>query len=183
MEQQMNGTPTMSESLKAVLSRPPSFLMRYGTLLLIMAFTAVVAAGFLITYPNKVQGHLSLTTNPSPIPVLATSDGLINRFTVEEGGFIRKDSIIAVYASNALLKDVNRLEAEITQLQNYNRDSLGIYKAPVGLELGTLAPKYTVTRQLLSSFTENTNGDSYRNNNTVYRSIRGKINSTIRELK
>lgn len=173
----------MSEPLRVIVFRPPSFLVRYGILLIVGAFTVLFALGFFIRYPDKTLANLTLTTNPTPVPILAPEAGLINHFFVQEGEIVERDSAIALFESNAVYQDVLTLEREIEALQSADRDALKVYIPPRNLKLGELSVQYNYLVELLSGYSLNTQSSGDRRNAGLYSQLKNGLNASINTLK
>lgn len=52
-----------STEVQEILSRPPHALIRYGTVAISLVVLILLAAAFLFTYPDKIQGKVTIVSN------------------------------------------------------------------------------------------------------------------------
>ena len=67
-----------SHEISDILARPPRKLVANGTVIAVIAFLAIVALMWYISYPDQVDGRLSMTTTIPPISVVANASGSVS---------------------------------------------------------------------------------------------------------
>ncbi len=113
-----------SEEVQEILGTPPSWMVQWGTALVLIVLAALVALGWWFKYPEKVVAGLVVTTVQQPIPVSSPVEGIIGRLVVADGDSVETGDIMAVMSSSASLEDVIRLEEALKKLQTFDQESL-----------------------------------------------------------
>lgn len=172
-----------SEEVQEIMGTPPSWLIRWGTTALVLALSALALVSWLVKYPDRVIADFTLTTMRPPVPVIAQSDGYIDRILVADGDSTYENSVLAVLSNPAAYKDVEILEQDLLSIQGFEREALLSFKPRNDLRLGELQSDYAAFTRLLADFSFN-NATDYDS-----RSIRrlkdqiSNINAVIRSLE
>ena len=140
----------MSGEVRQILTKPPSAVTSLGTLVLGAVVALLLLTGIFYQYPETVKGELTLTTAVPPVPVKAPQTGYISVVKVPENDTVSKGDILAVFASNAEVEDVLKLENEVELLSNADLSDLFNYRPDQQLRLGELASYYASIESIFS---------------------------------
>ena len=141
-----------SEEIRDILSAPPAWLARWGTLVVFLVFVLILAIGMVFYYPEKITAEITLTTADPPIPIIAQTDGYIKKIRVEEGDTVEQGAILAMISSTARLEDVISLEESLKRLQSFDKTALYEYEPQKYLRLGELQADYRAFLRLFQEF-------------------------------
>lgn len=90
-----------SEETREILGKLPSWIVRWGIMLLFIILAGVVTGCYFIKYPETVEASISITTENPPSDLMARSEGLLQKVLVESGGTVEAGGIIAVIENPA----------------------------------------------------------------------------------
>ncbi|MBO0932609.1 HlyD family secretion protein [Fibrella aquatilis] len=115
----MNTTPTFqelrAEEVQELLTRPPTWLLRWGTLVVLAVLLVVLAGAWFIHYPDLVHASFRLTSTNAPKAVLTRTEGKIVRLLVRDGRSVKQGELLAFLESTAHHPDVLRLSVQLAQ--------------------------------------------------------------------
>ncbi len=141
-----------SEEIRDILSTPPAWLARWGTLVVFLVLMLIFAVGMVFYYPEKISAEITLTTANPPIPLIAQTDGYIKEIWVEEGDTVARGAILAMISSTARLEDIISLEESLRRLQSFDKTALYEYEPQKYLRLGELQADYRAFLRLFQEF-------------------------------
>ncbi|MCB0643115.1 MAG: hypothetical protein KDC44_15810, partial [Phaeodactylibacter sp.] len=150
-----------SEEVQEILGTPPSWLVQWGTTVIIGSLIALGALSWAFKFPEKIEGRVTITTMQPPIPVVAPSEGYISEYWVEEGDSVEMNTPLGKLASTANYNDILKLEADIKRLQDFDQEAFSTYEANQSYQLGSVQPFYQTFIQIVQdfTFTKNTSYD------------------------
>lgn len=150
-----------SEEVQEILGTPPSWLVQWGTTLIVLTLGLLVFLAWYIKIPETLDGRVTITTLQPPIPVIAPDEGYIAEFWVEEGDSVGMNALLGLMVSAADYQDVLQLEGDLKELQAFDQAAFSSYLPRTGLRLGELQPFYNSLTQIIQDFTfkEGTNYD------------------------
>ena len=151
MEQDHN-IDTRSDDVQEILSTPPSWMVRWGTLMMIVALALLLVVCWKWKYADEVVGQLELTTTNPPELIVAQQDGKITRLFVKERMKIEKGAVLAVIQNHANYDDVIILSENIDSMQVMNAVQLNNYRLPANLDLGDLQKPFLELKRVLTDF-------------------------------
>lgn len=82
-----------------LMGQSPSWIVRWGTLLLFVVLGVVFAIGWWVRYPDVVPARLVLLAANPPRPVIARSEGRVVRLLVKEGATVKPGQPLAYLES------------------------------------------------------------------------------------
>ena len=100
-----------SDEVQELLSRPPHALIRYGILIISLIVICGLAAGFFFSYPDRVEGAVSITSSTPPVWVVSRSEGMLSQLFCTDQQEISTGDILAVIDNPASTDDVLRLQS------------------------------------------------------------------------
>ena len=155
-------SPSDQEEIRQLLGYPPSWTLRWGITIVLIAALIFLGLGWLVNYPDVVQARVLIVTESPPVRLVARSDGRISRLMVQDRQTVRAGQRIALLENTARLQDVERLEGLMAQIDSSNSIKEAL-QTPLGdgLKLGELQRGYARLQQRLESlrFFEGRKGD------------------------
>ncbi len=133
-----------------LLGNPPSWMTRYGIIVVAIFFSILLTLSYLIEYPDIVTCRVVLTTENPPIRIMAQSSNRISAFFVHENQSVTEGSLLAVLENTADWQDVLRLETLLKKYQSSGSD-MNI-ALPNGLKMGSLQTVYSTLMQNAKSY-------------------------------
>ena len=106
---------TRSEDVQEIMGRMPSWLVRYGILLVGGILILLFTGSYFLRYPDKVQTQLIITSNNPPVKVIAEQSGRIRRVMVSQNQLVEKGSTLLEIDNLTRHEDVEALKMELIQ--------------------------------------------------------------------
>jgi multidrug resistance efflux pump len=138
-----------SDEVQEILGTPPSWIVRWGTLLLFLGVSMMALVGWLIRYPDVIDAKIVLTTETPPVGVIARTEGPIAQFLVKDNDVVTANQIILVLQSTANFEDILKIDKLVTALQKANIDSFQHITPLKNIELGEIQSEYSLFVQNL----------------------------------
>ena len=178
-----------SEDVQEILGTPPSWLVRWGTLVWFLTIGALIGVTWFVQYPDKLDARVQINTATPPVEVIARADGNIESFLVADNQEVKVGQILGVLKSTANYADILVLDSTIHSLQKIEMSEMKSVEVPKGLVLGELQGEYANFLQHLDvhkfSSTDKTVNDAGRvsglNTQKVNLQKRLKVNESIRQ--
>ncbi len=150
-----------SHEISDILARPPRKLVSYGTGIALVSFLTIIGLMWYISYPDQVDGRLSMTTTIPPISVIANSSGYVT-FTKQEGEFVMKDEEIGYVndLANANLEDITSLEQIVNNFMEFEAEKFLSYAPIDTFEVGEIQPVFDSFNETISNFKLQENDNS-----------------------
>jgi multidrug efflux pump subunit AcrA (membrane-fusion protein) len=149
-EQQQILYETRSEEVQEIMGRMPSWIIRWGILVVGFIIIGLFIGSNFIKYPDRVMSNISITSDNPPVKIVANSTGRIQQLFVKQNDAIQKNDLLIILENNAKLEDVMKLKDELLHKLFTLHSSLFIEK---NYQLGELQQAYS---ELISA-TENKN--------------------------
>lgn len=102
-----------SEAVRDYLEQVPSGLTRWGSLVISTILMIAILLTWLIRYPTLVRADFKLTTRVAPKPVVARTDGRLEKLLVTNHQIVSSGQLLGFLESAALHKEVLILEKEL----------------------------------------------------------------------
>lgn len=127
-----------SEEVQAIIDRMPTKNAAYVILITVLLITVITILGFVIKYPDTVDGQVSITARLAPVRMVANASGKIhllvdNKATVTEG------EVIAYIDNHAGYRDVLFIDS---LLDNYMQGNVHELPETNGLLLGEISAAF-----------------------------------------
>ena len=179
MSEERNFVELRSEEVQEILGTPPNWLVRYGTVVVLIGFGLLLAVAWFVRYPDVViSDKLSITTADPPVEVVARTDGRVAQLLVLDTSAVFEKQPIAVLQSTAQYADVRRLDLLVVEWQKLSTDDFRQLQYPDSLSLGELQSDYALFVRDLEDFKFGRESRS----NSVQSSI-GSIQLQINQLE
>lgn len=134
-------TTQRSEEICDIIERMPTRWTMWVALIVSLLMGVLFLLGYIIEYPDTVNGQISITSNKAPIRLVSGSTGRIHLLK-QNHIKLRKGDMIAYIENGAEIKDIHQLE---TLLAQKIAPETRLY-LPEGLRLGDLGSTYSTFR-------------------------------------
>ena len=111
-----------SEEVQEILTRVPHWLIRWGSLVVLMIFMLLIFLSWLIKYPDIISSQISITTNIPPQKLMAKVSGRIEAILVNNKATVAKNAPLAVIENTANYNDVFLLKGIVESI-DVNKNS------------------------------------------------------------
>ncbi len=141
-----------SEDVQEILGTPPSWILRWGTILIFIGVCILAWVVWVVKYPDIIHAPILITTEMPPVPVVARSTGYLSRLVVKDGDTVKAGDLLVVLQSTANYEDVIKLENQLTQLDSLTPSVFSSFQPESNLVLGSLQLNYSAFVQILKEF-------------------------------
>jgi hypothetical protein len=93
-----------TEEIEEIITKVPSWIVRWGITLLFSTILIVVAISVLVPYPEMVKYPLKLQSFSSSVPVIADTSGRITKVFIEKGMVVKKGQPLVEIQKSYVLK-------------------------------------------------------------------------------
>jgi multidrug resistance efflux pump len=137
------------EDVQEILGTPPSWIIRWGTTVILMGISLLLLVGWIVKYPDIIHAQVQITTEVPPISVVARTTGYLSKLIVKENDTVRAGDLLVVLQSSARYEDVLNLEKKLAQLEVLTPSVIEGFKPDLGFNLGDLQLNYSAFVQIL----------------------------------
>jgi len=102
-----------SEEVQDILGQIPSWIVRWGTVVILATILIILVGSKFIIYPDKKRADILVTTENPPAPMVARSSGQIVELFVDDSQFVKINTHLAVIENAAEYSDVLDLKFDI----------------------------------------------------------------------
>ena len=99
-----------SEEVQELLTRIPSRLLRYGSMVILAIMVLVLFLSWLIKYPTVVTAPVSITTVQPPEKLIAKASGKIQAILTKDKSIVTLNTVLAILENSADYKVVFQLK-------------------------------------------------------------------------
>lgn len=153
-----------SEEIQAIIDRMPTGWVKWVALCVAVLMGGITLMGFLIQYPDTVDGQISVTARRAPVRLVADASGRII-ILKDNGSMIVSGDAIACIETGAELSDVLSLDSILRSRERI--------VPPDSLILGDLGQAYSSYVIALSNYERTISSD-------IYPTMRLNLENTIR---
>jgi len=142
-----------SEDVNDILSRPPAWILRWGSSVFVIIVAMLIAGSAIFRYPDKLTAPILVTSENLPAQLVAKTTGRLQNIFKKDGDLVSRNELIATIENPTTYENYMALRSVIIQFSN----SLDTYGSIIGcsfpsnLQLGELQSVYT---QFFKSFKE-----------------------------
>ncbi|MDR0811160.1 MAG: HlyD family secretion protein [Paludibacter sp.] len=105
-----NNIELRSEEFQEILSRPPSWIQRWGIMLIFILLAVLLAGSWFFKYPEILTATIIVSTENLPFDVVAKTSGRIDTLFVTEKQQVIKNQLLGVIENTANTNNVLKLE-------------------------------------------------------------------------
>lgn len=170
-----------SEEVQEILGTPPSWLVRWGTSVIVISFLAMLGTALLVRYPDTINVRVILSPEVPPVEVLAKNTGRIARLIARDRVNVRQGDLLAVFESSANYRDILRIDTLAAAMLKASVDAFRTLEPPRNLDLGEIQTEYSQFLEELELFQFNTTTKSNESvgNNDATRNIISRLEQSI----
>ncbi|MGY0037709.1 hypothetical protein [Pedobacter sp. NJ-S-72] len=106
-----------SFAMYQMLGEQPSWLIKYGVIIMTLIVGLLIAFSFIVKYPDLVKGQFILSSNQTPQRIVVNTSGKLKLF-VRNGQTINSGDILGALSSSANLNDVFEVKKKVKLLLN-----------------------------------------------------------------
>jgi HlyD family secretion protein len=106
-----------TDEIQDIITKVPSWLVRWGITLFFFILTLIVGLAALIRYPDIVKAQLKIDSPNSPKPVVAKQNGKLIKLLASDGAQVKAGESIAYLESTANHEQVLKLLADLYNTQ------------------------------------------------------------------
>jgi multidrug resistance efflux pump len=149
-----------SEEVQEILTRVPNWLIRWGSLLILVILLILFFVSWLIKYPDIISTQIVITTNVPPQKLIAKSSGRIEEILVNDKVVVLKDTPLAIIENTANYADVFLLKSIVDTI-NINKFRFPFEKLS-NVQLGDIENSFAVFQKEYSISELNTKLQPYK---------------------
>jgi len=127
-----------SQDVEEIIGTPPSWLAKFGTILLVMIMFLLVFLASMYNYPDVVTGKLILTTIDPPRSLRVPKDFLIERVLVKDNDSVAAMQVLIVAKTLAAFDDVSSLDTRLFNPKDESDYGLANFDIPTEWNLGEI---------------------------------------------
>lgn len=141
----LNKIEIRSEEVQEILGTPPSYIIRWGTTIMLIVLTALLLGSWFFRYPDVIDSDITITTENPPAAVVAKSTGKIEQLFVTDTQRVSSNEHLAIIENPARYESVLSLDKKLTELAPFFEqfDTLLAVPFPGNLLLGDIQPDFT----------------------------------------
>ena len=106
-----------SEEVQDILGQIPSWIVRWGTVVILVTILIILAGSMVFRYPDKKRADILVTTENPPADLIARSNGQIEDLFVKDSQFVNINAPLAVIENPADYSDVLSLQFDIEEIR------------------------------------------------------------------
>jgi multidrug resistance efflux pump len=109
------------EEVQEILSSVPSWMIRWGNLLILILIVMLLGISWFIKYPDIIPAEAMITTQIQPQKVYAKTTGTLIAVLVNDNDLVNKNQPLAIIENTANYIDVFKLKTVIDTIKINNR--------------------------------------------------------------
>jgi multidrug efflux pump subunit AcrA (membrane-fusion protein) len=106
-----------SEEVQDILGQVPSWIVRWGTVVILATVLILLAGSMIIKYPDKKRAEIRVTTENPPADLIARSNGQIEDLFVKDSQSVTINTHLAVIENSADYSSVISLQYDIEEIR------------------------------------------------------------------
>jgi HlyD family secretion protein len=106
-----------SEEVQDILGQIPSWIVRWGTVVILATILIILAGSLIFRYPDIKRADILVTTENPPANLIARTDGQIEDLFVHDSQFVKIKTHLAVIENPAEYSDVISLRFDIEEIR------------------------------------------------------------------
>jgi multidrug resistance efflux pump len=169
MPDDLNYTEVHSEEVQDIIGRAPKWIVRKGNIIIACLVVLLLLGAWLIRYPDIISARVIISATAPPVKLVARASGRISEVDVKDGGYVKKDEVIAVIDNPANMKDMLYLR-EVAEIIDTTPDirkriiEIGLSR---NLQVGEVQSDYAALFQAINNYNFFFNNKYYLNKRQV----------------
>jgi multidrug efflux pump subunit AcrA (membrane-fusion protein) len=99
-----------SEEVQEIVNRVPSWIVRWGTMLIFIVFLVALFISWFVKYPDVLKAEVLITTTPVPVNLVSRVTGRLKLLKGDKE-IVKEGDVIAFIDGNVRLNDLETLES------------------------------------------------------------------------
>ncbi|WP_442264475.1 HlyD family secretion protein [Tenacibaculum sp. ZS6-P6] len=120
MPQNSQDIEIRSEEVQEILNKVPSWMIRYGNILILLLIIMLLFISWFVKYPDVIKTQVMVTTTNPPEKIFARTTGQFEVLLANEGTEVKQNEILAVIKNSASYKDVLFLKSIVDTIEFHN---------------------------------------------------------------
>lgn len=172
-----------SEEVQEILTKVPNWMIRWGSLVLLLLVIMMLFMSYLIKYPDIISSESIITTQIPPEKIHAKVSEKIEAILVRDNQTVEQNTPLAILENNANYKDVFLLKSVIDTITVHSdRFEFPFDKLPM-LSLGDIEPDFTLFENSYSQYILNKKLQPFHNEQTANKiamvALQQRLSNTI----
>lgn len=160
-----------SEEIQDILGQVPQWIVRYGTIVILVVLLLLFIGSALLKYPDIINARTVLTTENPPADLNANVSAKIEHVYVSDKEMVDSNQVLAILESAAEYEDISKLETWLGS--SFTLEVLIGADLSDELRLGTVHEAYASLQKKIDEYNSFVNLDYYKRK---IRSIRSELN-------
>lgn len=110
-----------SEEVQAIIDRMPTYWVKWVVLCVGVLMSVILLLGFLIRYPDTVDGQISVTATTAPVRLVANSNGRVHLLKTNKSQ-LQKGDVISYLESGANYRYILWIDSALSKLNGNERN-------------------------------------------------------------
>ena len=110
-----------SDEVQEIMARTPNWMPRWGLTSIFIVMLGGILLCWLIKYPDKIPGTLTVTTKKPPVSLIVRSSGEIEFLGTTDNQFVRAGTVLATVRSSLKEQDVADLKSYMYEVRKHLR--------------------------------------------------------------
>lgn len=134
-----------AEEVQEIMNKPPSWIQRWGIVLMFCIILILLIGSYLIKYPDTIEAEITVSTSNPPADIIARSSGKIDDIYVKNNSKIHKNCILAVIQNPARTEDIIQLASRLDywKKNKYNLEIADTLFYLSSISLGNIQASYS----------------------------------------
>ncbi len=124
-ENELNKIEVRSEEIQDILGQVPRWIVRWGTVVVLLTVLILLAFSFIFEYPEIIRANIRVTTENPPAAVVARVNGQIEIWKVQDSTKVQSGDHLVVIESSASYSDVLELKYDMEVIHTIITDFEG----------------------------------------------------------
>jgi HlyD family secretion protein len=170
-----------NEEVQEIMGQVPSWIVRWGTSLVVGILLLFIAGSFVYKSPSVVHEPVIITTENPPAKVIARADGKIESLFVEDKQHVMPEKPLALIENPANYEDVMKLKFAVNSI-----DFEDNYDTPLrfsSLNLGEIQPYYETFKKAYDTYAHFHVLDYHPKKSTALKNELKKLNNLLDQLQ
>ncbi len=138
MEQEELNIINRSSEVQEVLGSPPSWLVRYGSMLALLVVVSLACISVMVEYPDVVKGEITIYSTDPESRLFSQRNNYIDQVLVNNEDTVKKGDLLVVFEDQANFIDVLHLEELLSGVRDLNTEELLRLDPPRDMMLGSV---------------------------------------------
>ncbi|MDR0602744.1 MAG: HlyD family efflux transporter periplasmic adaptor subunit [Bacteroidales bacterium] len=138
MEKEIENINSKSEEVQSIIDRMPTNWAKLISIITCILIIFIIFLGFIIKYPDTVDGQINITASIAPVKIVSHSSGRLHLIK-QNKSYLKEGDLIAYIESGTNYKDVLFLDSI---LHTFNPHNKNIVALPFNLNLGEVGSAY-----------------------------------------